>query len=76
MEYPQYRKYKGLETWFKIISDKEFIEIKQVGEKCVQHTVIAEQFPEMLRIQDMLQCLEDRWEVVDAEEVESKIKDC
>ena len=68
MQFPQYRKYKNMETYFKIISEKEFEEIKVVGKKYILHTVKAEQYPERLRIQDMLENEEELWDVITEEE--------
>ena len=48
MDFPQYRKYKNIETYFKIISEKEFEEISSLGNKYVKHSIVAEQYPEML----------------------------
>lgn len=74
--FPVYRKYKGIPVWFKLIDDRHFMEIKQVGSRFVSHSVRAEQYPEMLFIQDMIACQDDRWEVVDEsafKQVEAKL---
>lgn len=63
--FPQYRKYKGLNTWYKISGVNEFAEIKQVGESYLLSHISADQYPEKLRIQDMLNCHEERWEVTE-----------
>ena len=68
MKFPQYRKYKNIETYFKIISENEFEEISSLGNKCIKHRIIARQYPEILRIQDMLNCEGGTWEVVMADE--------
>lgn len=60
--FPTYRKFVGINVWFKIENDRKFVEIKQIGSKFIIHTVIAEQYPEILLISDMLACLEGRWE--------------
>ena len=65
MNFPQYRKYKNIETYFKIISEKEFIEISAMGSKFVKHEIIATQYPEMLRIQDMLNCENGTWKIIE-----------
>ena len=65
MNFPQYRKYKNIETYFKIISEKEFEELSLLGNKFVKHSVVAKQYPEMLRIQDMLKCEKGAWGVID-----------
>jgi len=67
MNFPQYRKYKNIETYFKIISENEFEELSLLGKKFVKRTIEAKQYPEMLRIQDMLNCTEGTWEVIEKE---------
>lgn len=62
--FPQYRKYVGINTFFKIDSATKFIELSKIGGKLVLHEVEAIQYPEKLLIQDMLKCHENRWEVV------------
>ncbi|WP_070137002.1 hypothetical protein [Crocinitomix algicola] len=70
LDYPIYRKYVGVNVWFKIINNREFIELKKVGQRLVVEHVKALQYPEMLRIQDMIECTEGRWELADSREVE------
>jgi len=65
MDFPQYRKYKNIETYFKIISEKEFVELSLFGNKFVKHSIEAKQYPEILRIKDMLNCEEGTWEVLE-----------
>ena len=72
MEYPQYRKYKGLEIYFNIVSEKEFEEIKVIGSKYAVSKIIAKQFPEQLLIQDMLKNFEERWDILNMENFEEK----
>ncbi len=60
MIFPQYRKMSNNKTFYKITSSKSFEEIQLIGEKAVIHRVVAEQYPEMLRIQDMLS-MENDW---------------
>ena len=52
--FPQYRKLSNEKSFYEILSDKEFIEIQLIGSRAVVHTVVAHQYPEMLRIMDML----------------------
>lgn len=65
MNFPQYRKYKNIETYFKIISEKEFEELSLLGNKFVKHSIEAKQYPEILRIMDMLNCEGGVWEIVE-----------
>ncbi|MDA7803345.1 hypothetical protein N8987_02050 [Crocinitomix sp.] len=71
LTFPQFRKYNGIDVWFKILNDKQFVEVKRLGERYILHEVVAEQYPEMLLIQDMLKCLDNRWEVAEEQEFES-----
>lgn len=73
MEYPQYRKYKNIETYFIIHSKKSFEEIKVIGSKYTISKVDAIQFPEQLLIQDMLENRDDRWETVEAKYFDAQI---
>ncbi|MCO5260472.1 MAG: hypothetical protein M9916_10045 [Crocinitomicaceae bacterium] len=55
-DFPQYRMMNGRKVYYKILSDKEFIELSWIGDKPFVHHVKAQQYPEMLRIMDMLNC--------------------
>lgn len=59
--FPIYRKYKGINVWFKIIDDRNFIELKQIGDKFIIHHIEAKQYPEICLIQDLINCAEGRW---------------
>jgi len=65
MTYPIYRKYKGIDVWFKIDSETEFTEYKKMGNKLLKDTIIAKIFPEKQFIQDMINLYEGRWVEVD-----------
>ena len=68
MIFPVYRKYNGIEVWFKILSSTEFIQYKKMGDRLLEDKVIAKIFPEKQFIQDMLNFYEDRWiEIGEAE---------
>lgn len=74
MEFPIFRKYFNAKSYFKIISDKEFEEVQKVGNQKHFMTIKAEQFPEMLRIKDMIDCKDGMW-LVSTEQEYSSIKD-
>ncbi len=74
MNYPIYRKFTGIDVWFKISSDSSFIEIKKLGTRLLISKIEAVQFPEKLLIQDMIAKHENRWEEVDPEVVERILK--
>jgi arginine deiminase len=71
--FPQYRKYIHVDTWFKIVSDSEFMEYSRVGENKVFHHVHADKFPEKMFILDMLNCEEGRWERVEFENLSPEL---
>lgn len=66
--FPQYRKLKGLQVFYLIESNQSFTEIKKLGNKLLEENIVATQFPEKLRIQDMLNCTDDRFQVITKEE--------
>jgi len=68
MKYPIYRKYKGIDVWFKIESETEFTEYKKMGDKLLKDTIIAKIFPEKQFIQDMINLYEGRW--IEVNEIE------
>jgi len=61
MEFPIYRKYKNSETYFKINNEKSFEEISFIGSKLFSYDIKATQYPEFLRIKDMIACKDDIW---------------
>jgi len=65
-DFPVYRKYAGINVWFKVVDDRNFFEIKQIGSRFVQHHVNALQYPEMILIQDIINCTDDRWEPIES----------
>lgn len=56
MEFPQYRKLDGFQRYYEIIDERTFVEIALVNDKPVTSRIEAKQYPEMIRIQDMLHC--------------------
>lgn len=56
MKFPQYRELKGFNRFYKIVDDRNFIEVYFIGTKVMSHEIEAKQYPEILRIQDMLKC--------------------
>lgn len=53
-DFPQYRKFSNDKVYYKIIDDLNFEEIQHVGTKVFIHKIEAIQYPEMLRIKEML----------------------
>ncbi len=56
MDYPLFRKNSIGNSVYKIISDNQFIEKQRIGKNVLEHEVEAKQYPEMLLIQDMIEC--------------------
>lgn len=57
-DFPQYRMLSNGKVFYKIISLDEFVEIQFLGDKKMQFTIKAVQYPEKLKILDMLAFLE------------------
>lgn len=73
MNYPVYRKYFNGMSYFKIISEMEFEEKQKIGSQIQKHHVIANQFPEKLRIKDMVECVDNLWSEIEKEEFDKLI---
>lgn len=54
MDFPQYRKLSNCKSYYRLIDEKCFDEIQLIGTKAVLYRIQANQYPEMLRIKDML----------------------
>ncbi len=68
MTFPQYRKYKGIDVYFKVISNEKLVELKRLGDKILSFELNAKQFPEKLFIQDVLNNEGGRWEIISEED--------
>ena len=55
-EFPQYRKLKNDKSFYRIEDESHFIEIQLIGNKAFELKINAVQFPEKLKIKDMLNC--------------------
>lgn len=58
MDFPQFRKLSNGLRFYKINSPESFEELQLVGDKVYHFTIKAEQYPEKLRIMDMMQFTE------------------
>ena len=54
MTFPQYRKLEGFQRYYEIRDDRTFVEVTVMNGKINSSEIVATQFPEMLRIKDML----------------------
>jgi hypothetical protein len=77
VKFPQFRKIAGREVWYKILSLTAFDELQRMGNRLVKYTITAEQYPEKLRILDMLSCQDPFIEItaIDYEEIEKHLSE-
>ncbi len=54
--FPLFRRYSDLNTWFKIISVDEFIEVKRIGKYFTITSFKAKIHPERMFILDLINC--------------------
>ncbi len=54
-QFPQYRKLPNGKSLYRIDSERLFVELQKIGSSWWLHYVEAKQYPEILRIMDMLQ---------------------
>jgi hypothetical protein len=58
MKFPQYRKLSNEKSFYRIDDDRTFFEIQVIGKTSFLLKIEANQYPEILRIQDMLNEME------------------
>jgi hypothetical protein len=58
VDFPQYRKLENEKSHYEIIDERHFIEKQIIGKQVFTIHIAAKQYPEILRIQDMLACTE------------------
>lgn len=68
-DFPHYRMLSGRKVYYKIVSDEQFIELSWIGNKPIRYVVKAIQYPERLKIMDMLAC-ETPYEILSLEDVD------
>jgi hypothetical protein len=56
--FPQYRKLANDKSFYRIEDERHFTEKQLIGKQVFTLVVEAKQYPEIIRIQDMLQCTE------------------
>lgn len=54
MQFPQYRMLSNGKTFYKIIDERNFEEIQISGSKIYRYKFVAEKYPEILKIKDLL----------------------
>ncbi|MEN9988684.1 MAG: hypothetical protein RLZZ585_1723 [Bacteroidota bacterium] len=58
LDFPQYRKLANEKSHYEIRDDRHFVEKQLIGKQVFIIEIEAKQYPEILRIQDMLHCVE------------------
>lgn len=71
-DFPQYRRLKNGKAFYRIVNNLHFTEVQLIGEKRIKHEVKAKQYPEKLRIIDML-AAEDPFELCSSEEFDHQL---
>lgn len=69
VSFPIYRKLQGFNRFYKIESSSQFIELSFIQNQAIYQTIQANQYPEKLRIQDMIAC-EFQFAEMSTEEIE------
>lgn len=75
MDFPQYRKLSNDKVFYRILNDKQFDEIQLIGTVAKLHSIQAEQYPEMLRIMDLIACDSEWCQLSSKEEFEKLLND-
>lgn len=60
-DFPQYRMLSNGKTYYKITSERHFEEIQRSGTKLFRYSTEAVQYPEILKIKDMLELSDDSY---------------
>jgi hypothetical protein len=58
VDFPQYRKLENEKSHYEIRDERHFVEKQLIGKQVFIIEIEAKQYPEILRIQDMLDCTE------------------
>ena len=62
MEFPQFRKYKNGQSYFRVNSNSSFIEYKLNGNRIEKHTFEVKILPDRNYLNDMLYSFENHWD--------------
>jgi hypothetical protein len=73
MKFPQFRKYKNQQSYFKILSTSEFVEYKLTAKQLHSHRFEAKILPDRNYISDMLHEPDPYWEKIDESEFQQFI---
>lgn len=73
MNFPQFRKYVNGKGFFRIDSPDRFTEIQLMGSKRWTTEFEAKTFVDRHLIQDLLDCADGRWEVIEEREFSEQL---
>lgn len=65
-DFPQYRMLSNRKVYYQILSDDEFVEVSFLGDRAMRFQMLAKQYPEKLKIMQMLAC-EEPYELLPTE---------
>ena len=71
IDFPQFRKLSNDKVFYKVVSSREFIEIQLIGSVAKIHRIKAIQYPEILKIQDLLELENEFYVAILKEEYEA-----
>jgi hypothetical protein len=54
--FPIYRKSIDLKNYYKILNQKEFIQLKIIGTKIRKYHYIVDKYPEIIMLKEMIDC--------------------
>ncbi len=74
MTYPIFRKYTTGSSYFKIDSERSFMELKVIGKHVETYNIEVSQYPEILFIQDLIACSQEHIQPSTAIEFEKVIQ--
>lgn len=57
-DFPQYRKLANEKSFYEIVDERHFTEKQRIGKQVFTISIEANQYPEIIRIQEMLNCTE------------------
>lgn len=76
MDFPVYRKYKNNKSYFKILSQNEFEEVKMGINGCDVTKYKVSKLPDRNFLNDMLFNYSEYWDVIDDQEYEEVRESC
>ena len=65
--YPQYRISANGQNLYRIDGDRAFVELQYIGEKVIRFDIVASTYPELVRIQELLECAGEMCALIEAD---------